>query len=324
MQILMSGAVPGEEGELGHFGVRGVLAVLDTESGDVVKVFEYEPPDELKGGQHIQFTGFCFDADRLYVCSFNEVVVLGGWPRPQVVGRITLPGFNDLHHCLRWRDGLAIANTGLETVDYVSLDGQLKERWDMLAGDEGAREIDDTFDYRMLPDTKPHRRHANHVFSIDGELWATQLRISAATQVTGGSGRIEMGVGMPHDGMALGADRVFTTTNGHLVLVDPRSGALRRQVKLVELTPNLEQLGWCRGVARHPEKPELFFVSFSKGRRSKWMEVAYRIRRGHFNPPGRIALYDLAGGGLRETWPIGEDPGLILFQLEVLPPSRAL
>ena len=123
--------------------------------------------------------------------------------------------------------------------------------------------------------------------------------------------------------MALGADRVFTTTNGHLVLVDPRSGALRRQVKLVELTPNLEQLGWCRGVARHPEKPELFFVSSRRAAAaSGWR--SRKDPRGHFNPPGRIALYDLAGGGLRETWPIGEDPGLILFQLEALPPSRAL
>lgn len=324
MQILMSGAIPGEGTPYGHFGVRAVLAVLDTGSGKVSHLFEYEPPEELDGGQNVQFTGFSFDGGRLYVCSFNEILVLGNWPDLRLEDRITIPGFNDLHHCMPWEGGLAVANTGLETVDHVDFDGTLKQRWDLLTDVEGARRIEEEVDYRLIPNTKPHHRHVNHVFVSRGELWATQLRISAAVQVTGGTGRIELGVGMPHDGILMDPDRVFTTTNGHLVLADPDTGEIRERVNLVELTPDLEQLGWCRGVARHPDDRDQFFVAFTKGRRSRWKDVAYRLRHGHYNPPSRVALYDLRRGSLNATWMVGEDPGLILFQLEVLDDRHAI
>ena len=90
--------------------------------------------------------------------AYGEILGFDSWPPREPSARITLPGFNDLHHCLPWQGGLAVANTGLECVDSIDFDGGLRERWDLLAGQPGAREIDPERDYRRVTDTKPHRR----------------------------------------------------------------------------------------------------------------------------------------------------------------------
>ena len=239
-----------------------------------------------------------------------------------VRARITLPGFNDLHHCRPWRGALAVANTGLETVDLVSFEGELLERWDLLEGEPGARQIDPGRDYRRVADTKPHRRHVNHLFDVDGTLWATQLRSADAVPVSGPGSRVVFADGMPHDGRWVDGRVLFTTTNGRLVWADPRSGRIERSVSLVPLTPDLEQLGWCRGVCEDPRDPGRCFVAFSAVRRSRWREFGYWIRWGQPPVPSHIALYALESGRLCESWNVGEGSGDILFQLEPLPPER--
>jgi hypothetical protein len=315
MQLLFSGAIPGDA------DVRGVTALLglfDVENGHIVHRCEYTPPPHLyTDGNKLQFTGFCFAGERLCVCSFGEIVVFEGWPPTRPAGRITLPGFNDLHHCFPWGGGLAVANTGLETVDLVSFDGELLERWDLLAGEPGARTIDAQLDYRRVSDTKPHRRHVNHLFELGGDLWATQLSTGDAVCVTDPARRLDFAVGMPHDGRREDGRLVFTTTNGHLVLADAARGTVEREVALAPLTPGLEQLGWCRGVCADPRGPERYFVAFSALRRSRWRDFGFWIKWRHGLPPSRIAHYDLAGGSLLNAWTVGEGQGYVLFQLDV-------
>jgi hypothetical protein len=321
MQLLFSGAIPHGDTLRGEIAVLGVF---DTDVGDIVHLCEYRPPEFLRGGQYYQITGFEFVGDILYACSFNEVLVFDAWPPSQPAERVSHPQFNDLHHCLPSDGGLWVANTGLETVDFVSLDGALKERFDLLAGEPGARRIDPHLDYRLVPDTKPHVRHVNHLVSVEGTLWATQLRTSDAISLgTPTPKRIPLEVGMPHDGRWIRDQLVFTTTNGHVVHVDTlRANA--RSWNLTEMTPQFQQLGWCRGVCGHPDEPSQVFVGFSKMRRSKWAEVGYWIKHQHLTPPGRIALYDLARACLVESWQVGPDPGFILFQLDVLGEERRI
>ncbi len=83
MQILFSGAIPCKD----PFGIRAVLGVLDTVSGQVLHLTEYDPPEHLRGGQNIQFTGFCRIGTSLFVCSFNEILVYEGWPPPSEPSR---------------------------------------------------------------------------------------------------------------------------------------------------------------------------------------------------------------------------------------------
>lgn len=320
VQILFSGAAPGERDER---GVAGVLGILDVERGCVVHRTEYTPPTGLYAPhQKLQFTGFCFAGGRLWVCSFGEILGFDSWPPQQPSERISLPGFNDLHHCLAWGRGLAVANTGLETVDWVGFDGELLARWDLLDGEPDARKLDASRDYRSVADTKPHRRHVNHLFAVDDALWVTQLRSSDAVPVGAPGPGLRFAAGMPHDGRWVGERLVFTTTNGHLVLADPRAGRIERTVALAGLTPDLEQLGWCRGVAGDPRAPERYFVAFSALRRSRWKEFGYWIRWRHALAPSRIALYDLEARRLAGSWRIGDGKGDVLFQLEALAPER--
>ncbi len=321
MQLLFSGAIPGAADER---GVTGLLGIFDAEAGRILHRCEYRLPEPVPPGRKIQFNGFCFDDGRLFVCSFDEILVFESWPPVEPAQRITLPGFNDLHHCHPWDGGLAVANTGLETVDLVSREGVLLRRWDLLAGESGARCIDDARDYRRLADTKPHRRHVNHLFVVDGELWATQLRTTNAVCLDAPERSVDMEVGMPHDGRRIGERIVFTTTNGHLVFVDPNTMKVARAVDLAPLTPGLEHLGWCRGVCADPRYADRFFVAFTSLRRSRWREFGYWIKRGQARPLSRVALYDLRRGGMLASWELGPRPGYVLFQLDPLPAERWL
>ena len=317
MQLLISGAIQGEDG---HQGVTAVLLILDAETGAILHKAEYHPPDELHSeGQKIQFTGSCFIDGSYYVCSHNEILVYDAWPPREPSRRITIKGFNDLHHCFPWKDGLAVSNTGLETVDYVSLDGELIERYDLLKGVDGARTIDESVDYRLIPDTKPHLRHGIHIFELDGELWSSQLSTSDAACAADTSKRIEMEVGMPHDGIVMGEKLVFTTTNGHLVMFDLANNMKREAVHLTNMNPEFKQLGWCRGVCEVPGHPGEYFVMFSALRRSKWKDFGYWIKYQHAMPKSHLGRYDIANGRYISHTEIGEGVGYQLFQIDALP-----
>ena len=107
-----------------------------------------------------------------------------------------------------------------------------------------------------------------------------------------------MGVGMPHDGRWIGERLVFTTTNGYLVFIDDQ----QTSVDLSELTPGMQQLGWCRGVSADPRCDDRIFVAFTTLRRSRFKEFGYWIKWRQQLPHSRIAHYDLAKRELIATW----------------------
>jgi hypothetical protein len=258
------------------------------------------------------------------VCTHNEIVIYDDWPPRTPSRKISLPGFNDLHHCYPWRGAIAVANTGLETVDIVSPEGDLLARHDLLEGKPGAREIDPSVDYRLIPDTKPHVHHGNHLFELNEELWVGQLRTKDAVRVEDPRERLDLEVGMPHDGIRFG-DRVgFTTTNGFLVFFDVAPPHGRTSYSLVDMTPGVNQLGWCRGMASWPDNPDWFLVGFSSLRRSKWKEFQYWFEHGHKMTRGHLGLYDLAAGRLLRTWQLVERDAFQIFQIDFLPEDRQL
>ena len=319
MQVLVTGAKQGPTGK----GILALALILDLDTGEIVHRTEYMTPGDIRvPEQKVQFTGHCFIDGRWFVCTHNEVVIYEDWPPTSPAGSISLRGFNDLHHCFPWRHGLGVSNTGLETVDIVTLNGELIERHDLLAEVPEARRIDESIDYRLIPDTKPHVRHANHLFELDGELWTGQLRTQDAVCIRDQSRRMDMQVGMPHDGTLLNGKYVFTTTNGHLVFFEPASPHERTIYNLTEMTPELQQLGWCRGVTSVPGSDDEYLVGFSALRRSSWKEFGYWIKHGHEVPNSRIAKYNLRERRLVETWQLGEHKGYQIFQIDVLPSER--
>lgn len=321
---MFSGAIPGP-GE--SRGVLAILGILDPASGEVIHRAEYRTPAALRApNQKMQFTGYAWDADRLYVCCHNEIVWFDDWPPVEPAGRLSNPGFNDLHHCLPWEGGLVVANTGLETVDHVTLEGELIRRWDLLDGVEGARRIDPDRDYSRLDDRalKPHTAHGNHVFVRNGDLWVTQLRTSRVVCLTGDDPRVDIEAGMPHDGRYLRDRLAFTTTNGHVVLVDPDSMRVQASHNLSSMTPNADFLGWCRGICEDPRSEEQFWIAFSYPRATRWREYAFWVKYKHKPVPSRIASYDLAAGALRESHELAAAEDMALFQLELLGEDRRI
>lgn len=305
-------------------GVTAVLGILDAESGEILHLCEYKTPAELHTAkQKVQFTGYCMMEGEVYACSHAEIVRFADWPPSKPAGRITIPGFNDLHHCIPWEGGLAVANTGLETVDHVSLDGTLLHRWDLLDGHPGARRIDPDLDYRWIPDTKPHHIHPNHLWVRNAELWVTGLKARGAVRVTGDRREITFETGRPHDGphdgRYVGGRLAFTTVRGFVVLVDPDSLEVVASHDLEPMTPGIKTLGWCRGLCEDPRDPNRYFVAFSILRFSPWREYGFRIKHGHKKAPSRIALYDVERGEVVQTFLITESQSLVLFQLDLLP-----
>jgi hypothetical protein len=321
MQLLFSGAIPSPQQVR---GVTAVLGIVDAETGEVLHLCEYGTPPELRAPkQKMQFTGYCMTDGQIYACSHTEIVWFDDWPPSEPAGRITIPGFNDLHHCIPWEGGLAVANTGLETVDHVSLDGDLLHRWDLLDGDSDVRRIDPDLDYRRIPDTKPHYLHPNHLWVRHGELWVTGLKGPGAVRVTGNRRKVTFETGRPHDGPHDGryirGQLAFTTVRGFVVLVDPDSLEVVASHDLEPMTPGIKTLGWCRGLCEDPRDPNRFFVAFSILRLSPWREYGFRIRHGHPKAPSRIALYDIERAEVVESFLMTESQSLVLFQLDLLP-----
>lgn len=297
-----------------------MLGILDTETGEILHLCEYRTPAELHTAkQKVQFTCYCMTDGQIHACSHTEIVRFDDWPPSEPAGRITIPGFNDLHHCIPWEGGLAVANTGLETVDHVSLDGDLLHRWDLLDGYPEARRIDPELDYRRIPDTKPHHVHANHLWVRNGELWVTELRAPGAERVTGSPLKLPFEAGKPHDGRYIRGQLAFTTVNGFVVLVDPESLQVVASHDLNAMTPDVKVLGWCRGLCEDPRNANRFFVAFSALRESPWREYGFRVKYGEKKMPSRIALYDVERAEVVKSFLITEHQSLLLFQLDVLP-----
>ena len=312
MQLLITGAEQGEDGK----GNLALALILDLDSGQIVHRAEYTTPDHLRTPEHkVQFTGNCFIDARWFVCSHNEILEFDHWPPCEPSNKLSIPGFNDLHHCIPWQGHLAVSNTGLETVDIVSLEGELVERFDLIPSE---RDIDPDKDYRLIADTKPHVRHGNHLFEHNGALWTSQLRTMNAVCVMDQSAQLDIEVGMPHDGDWIDGGVFFTTTNGHIVEFPGGQQSKRKTYSLKEMTPELDQLGWCRGVCAVPDAPGHYFIMFSALRRSKWKDFGYFIKYGHSMPQSRVARYNLAAGKLIETWSLGDGKGYQVFQVSVL------
>lgn len=318
MQLLFSGAIPTPSEPR---GVKALLGIIDPETGEILHSCEYVTPPELKGhGHKMQFTGFTTIEGRIYVCSHVEIVVFDGWPPGEPSRRITLPSFNDLHHCIPWKGGLAVANTGLETVDLISFEGELLHRWDVLSPeDRSASPIDPDLDYRTLDDTKPHYAHPNHLFRVGDSLWVTQLRTSNAVCVDGREGEIEIEAGMPHDGTAIDGRLAFTTTNGYAVFADPASREVVAVHDLKAMLGAPDLAGWCRGICPDPEHRDCVYVAFTRSRQTRWHEFSFRVRHGYDRPPTRIGRFDLASGEARGCVEVTEDLSLVIFQLQALP-----
>ncbi|MEM9294139.1 MAG: hypothetical protein AAGD01_20850 [Acidobacteriota bacterium] len=286
-----------------HYREARVLWV-DPASGRAEAVVRHESPPEAcpEHKPSFVFKAGCRVGDRLYLCTQTEVLVMRGrgqgpWEREAYV---SLPLFNDLHHVLPTAaDRMLLANTGLDLVAEVNLEGEVLETWSALPGEDPWERFDRAVDYRRVATTKPHHSHPNYVFRVGEETWVTRFEQRDALSLADPARRLEIAVERPHDGVVRG-DRVFhTTVDGRVVISRVTAGEARVEsiLDLNTLGDGRRALGWCRGILPLDERHAL--VGFSRLRPSvlrqnlRWVKHRFGQRPTSGDLPTRVALYDL-------------------------------
>ena len=302
---------------------RAMLVEIDPVTKSSRSCVEYESPKDAAPGELPAFTfkSSTLRDNRLYTCTSTEVMIYD-LPSFHLATYISLPIFNDLHHVYPTPQGtLLVMVTGLDMVAEVSLDGRFLRHWDVMGEDTWSIYSRNT-DYRKVPTTKPHRAHANHIFQLGDEIFATRFHQRDAISLQDPGRRIEIGIQRPHDGFLFNGSLYFTTVDGHVVIVDPLTLKIERIHDLNKMSGSSgETLGWCRGLL--PLDERFVWVGFTSDRPTKFRENLNWVRQRQWTRrPSHIALYDLQSGSCLEE--IGTEPhgiGVVftLFQPQFVP-----
>jgi hypothetical protein len=274
---------------------KGLILRLDAETGAAETCVEYVSPPEACAADEpaILFKAGTLAGDKLFACTSTEVLVYEV-PSFKLVGYVSLPCFNDLHHVCPTAEGtIIVANTGLDMVVEVTPDGRLLREWDVL-GDKPWQRFSKDIDYRKVVTTKPHQSHPNFIFQLEGEIWVTRFKQKDAISLTAPGRRIDIGIERPHDGIIHDGFVYFTTVDGHMVIANEKTLKIEQVVDLDKISNKDDLLhGWCRGLMIVDERK--VWVGFSGIRKTKFIENISWIKHG-FNQvrmPTRIALYDI-------------------------------
>ena len=271
---------------------KAIILDIDLRGDSATTAVEYVSPPQVTPAQNatILFKSGTLSGDRLFVCTQTEILsyCVPGFQR---VGYISLPEFNDVHHVLPTERGtLLVANTGLDTVLELSMEGDVLHRWNVLGEDPWER-FSPEIDYRRVRTTKPHLAHPNFVFSVGDDVWATRFEKRDAVCLTTPGRRIDIGIERVHDGLVHNGLVYFTTVDGHIVVADPERGEVVEVIDLNEMHSGEYQLGWCRGIAFEGDR---IWVGFSRIRPTKFRENVGWVMRGFKRDLGtHVACYDL-------------------------------
>jgi hypothetical protein len=274
---------------------KGVILELDTATGAARPVVEYVSPAEAAPPERpaILFKSGTLVGDVLYVTTQTEVLAYRV-PSFERVAYISLPMFNDVHHVRPTpRGNLLVANTGLDMVVEVTYAGEVVQIWNVLGEDPWERFSRDV-DYRLVPTTKPHLAHPNHVFYVGEEPWATRFQQRDAISLLDPTRRIDIGLERIHDGVVYDGHVYFTTVDGKVAIADTFTLEVERVIDLTKSHPQDMLLGWARSVLI--DGPYMW-VGFSRIRPTKIRENVGWVMRGLKRDFGtHVGCYEIATG----------------------------
>jgi hypothetical protein len=273
---------------------KGLVLEIDLDTQKACTRLEYVSPPEVRaeGEPPILFKCASLEDNRLYLCTHSEILVYDV-PSFERLAYISLPCFNDLHHVRPTPEGnLVVANTGLDSVIELTLDGRVLREWAVLGGDPWDR-FSREVDYRKIPSTKPHAAHPNHVFFVNGDLWVSRFEQKDAISLTGPERKIDIGVERIHDGVVHAGMIYFSSVKGDVIIANASTLKIEEVIDLTQFHPEGTLLGWCRGLM--VDANNNVWVGFSHIRPTKFREnigwIAHRFRRG---VPTHVGCYDLA------------------------------
>ena len=233
------------------------------------KIREYTPtlmPVLNKG-----FAGGSWYSNELYVCWPNRVAVVSPASNWDITKHIDNPQFNDLHHAHAGQEGIWVANTGLDSIDHLTLDGNLISRVSVAVDSSNSDsnvDIRDQISHDIRRDYD--KEHVNFVF-VDMPFehnntseqvvrpMATLLQSKRVVHVTSDQEKsINVAVKFPstsppHEGFFETSQHISekqliwnSTVDGFVFASDPNSGEV---VKRWNLSDYAElPRGWTRGL----------------------------------------------------------------------------
>lgn len=275
---------------------KGIILRVDPELGSVERSVEYiTPPAYRPESESISFENGELRGDRLYVCTRTEALVYR-LPAFEVLTRVSLPSFNDVHHVRPTPAGnLLVASTGLDMVIEATPEGSVVQEWDVLGEPLWSRFSRDV-DYRKVPTTKPHRSHPNYTFFLGDEPWVTRSQQGDAVSLNDSRRRIPVGLRPGcHDGEVYRGKVYFTTVDGTVVIANAETLEKETVVDLNKIdNPLGSLLGWCSGLWIVDEMH--VWVGFTRLRSTPFVENVRWVRRliGQGEKPSHVALYDIA------------------------------
>ncbi|MDQ7862801.1 hypothetical protein RCO48_22535 [Peribacillus frigoritolerans] len=155
---------------------KGVIVKVFPEQNLAEKCVEYVSPKEVipVNFPSISFTAATIKNDLLYVGTQTEILVYS-LPDFQIVGYLSFPCFNDIHHVLPTSEGnLLVVNTGLDMVLEISPQGKVLKEWHVFWRGHMEKISPGRSIIVKVPTTKPHQSHPNFVFQIGKDIWATR------------------------------------------------------------------------------------------------------------------------------------------------------
>lgn len=320
MQLLISVGIQkgrGSRDGTQHTDAGGMLLV-DFESKQVLRHVECTPTMRCEG-DNVRMAFGSFKEDWYYTCLPTEVLRFH-MPDLKMERVLTHPTFDDLHHVLALDDRLWVCNTGLDIMQTFDYQGNLLETFNAASVPTWER-FSPEIDYRLQATTKPHERHINYIFVYEGKIWLTRFHQKDAVCISDPSDIMPVEVGNPHDGIVVGDEVWFTTTNGHIVIVDAPRRRIARDIDLnaIKHTLGSVQLGWCRGIDIDAENG-CAYVGFTRFRETKFREFASWIKHaGGPRYPARIEKIDLETEEVVDT--MGLEPlATVVFGITIVPP----
>jgi len=270
--------------------------ILRVAATGVTTELEYmSRPGACAPGDPVLFKSATRVGDFLYCCTQTEVVVLRLTDLEEVA-YISLPIFNDVHHVVPTASGtLLVADSGLELVVEVTLQGEVVREWNVLGEDTWANHSR-TVDYRLGVDLKPHRAHPNYVFFVDDEPFATRFELRDAVSLENPERRIEIGGERVHDGLVHDGRIYFTTVDGSIAVADQATLEVVERHPLRRIPSHWGDdsgiLGWCRSL--HVDG-DFCWVGFSRIRPTRLRQTVSWVRTGgQHQAPTRISRYRMS------------------------------
>jgi hypothetical protein len=270
------------------------IEINGNEKPALVNHLEYMPSSEsdiCASDTNIIFKSASLYKNLLYVPTETEIKVVD-IVTMEVKESYSLPCFNDLHHVIKQKEKLFIANTGLDAVTELNL--ATKEVTHHLTLEHTQTRPLDNIDYRQFASTKPHLAHPNFCFELNNEIWVTRCDLMDAVAINDKNKRLFIGDGLVHDGVVNGKYIYFTTVDGHIKVYDRATHKLHADVDVNVIAPQFE--GWFRGICSISQGSVL--IAMSKPRSSK--RGATKKQRS------TLLLVDIYLKQVIRTWDLGD------------------